>query len=167
MVVQLWTDGSSTGRVGPGGWAYLLRFGEHAKEDAGYAKDTTNNRMELQAMLEGLRALTRSCDVVVHTDSEYVMKAFTHGWIVKWERKNWHGVKNVDLWQAIVAEAVKHRLNFEWHRGHSGVPDNERVDELAREARIAGSPAPEEHWRHENVFRDEDRHLEAIAMEAA
>jgi ribonuclease HI len=161
LVVDLWTDGSGTSQGNPGGWAYVLRT-VHAdtgevfeKEGSGYSWDTTNNRMEMTALLEGLRALKRTSVVVVHTDSEYVMRPFVHGWLAKWEGRNWLKVKNVDLWQLLKAEVEKHMVSFEWVKGHSGVNLNERCDKLAgakrrwalerkREAdeAVAANPAP-------------------------
>lgn len=135
MKVELWTDGSGTTQGNPGGWACVLKFGEHRREFCGGEPDTTNNRMEMTALLMGLRALKRPCDVEVHTDSEYVMKAWTEGWLNKWRAKNWRKVKNVDLWQALLAAAEPHRLTFVWHKGHTGVVENELCDKLAGEER--------------------------------
>jgi ribonuclease HI len=148
--IELWTDGSSTGAVGDGGWAFVLRCGEKVKEGSGYVPDTTNNRMEMTALLMGLRALTREGVFVrVFTDSEYLMKPFTHGWLHKWERGGWitgrgskkKPVANQDLWQALKEEAGKHRVTFEWVRGHAGTLLNERCDELAKAAKVAGMSA--------------------------
>lgn len=137
MVVDLWTDGSGTSQGNPGGWAYVLRTvhpttGEvFEREGCGASNDTTNNRMEMTALLEGLRALKRPSIVVVHTDSEYVMKPWTMGWIAKWENRGWVKVKNVDLWLALKTEVERHMVTFEWVKGHSGVNLNERCDKLA------------------------------------
>lgn len=153
--VELFTDGSSTGKVGPGGWAYLLRYRGVERERAGYADDTTNNRMEMTAALMGLRALTRPMPVTIITDSEYLMHAFTQGWLTKWERKNWRKVKNVDLWKALQIETRKHGVQWSWTRGHSSNEDNNRVDRLAVAARHAGPSAYVHvdlpHWQGELV----------------
>ncbi|MCB2108668.1 MAG: ribonuclease HI [Rhodobacteraceae bacterium] len=146
-VVDLFTDGACLGNPGPGGWAALLRFNSTEKELAGGEADTTNNRMELRAVIEGLNALTRPCTVRVTTDSQYVQKGITE-WIDGWKRRNWRTadkkpVKNVDLWQALDAAREPHRVTWHWVRGHDGHTENERVDQLARaEAeRLKASPA--------------------------
>lgn len=138
---ELWTDGSGT-VDGPMGWAYILRAideetGEVKKEReaSGYELDGTNNRAEMTALLEGLRALTRPCKVLVRTDSEYVMNAWVKNWFAAWERRGWARVKNIDLWRALLDAAAPHDLSFEWCKGHAGVEANERCDELAGEAR--------------------------------
>lgn len=141
MRVELWTDGSSTGRVGNGGWAFVLRYGTHEKEESGFATDTTNNRMEMTAALMGLRALKHPMPVTIFTDSEYLMHAFTLGWLKKWERKKWKKVKNVDLWQALQAEVKKHNVQWTWVRGHADSELNNRVDQAAVAARHAGPAA--------------------------
>lgn len=139
--VQIWTDGSSTGRVGDGGWAYLMRYGMHEKQESGFATDTTNNRMEMTAALMALRALKRPMPVTIFTDSEYLMHAFTQGWLQKWERKRWRKVKNVDLWKALQVEVRKHNVEWQWLRGHAGHAENETVDKAAVAARHAGAAA--------------------------
>lgn len=111
--VRLVTDGACSGNPGAGGWACILSLGTQSKELSGGAPQTTNNRMELTALLEGLRALKRPCSVHVVSDSKYVIDAFEQGWIVSWQRKNWKNVKNPDLWQAIVQAARPHTLSFE------------------------------------------------------
>jgi ribonuclease HI len=142
MRVELWCDGSGTTRGNPGGWAYILRainaHGEIVKEveASGAVRDATNNTMEMTALLQGLKALQREgCTVAVHSDSEYVIRAFTDGWIEKWERKRWVKVKNVELWWALVAEVRKHHVAFTHVPGHAGVVLNERCDRLAGDAR--------------------------------
>src|SRR3954465_14094207 len=122
--VELWTDGSSTGAVGDGGWAYVLRCAGQTKEACGFQPDTTNNRMELTGLLMGLRALKFSCRVEVYTDSEYVMKPFTQGWLTKWEKGGWitgrgskkKPVANRDIWEAVKVEVAKHTVHFNWVR---------------------------------------------------
>ncbi|MCC6264727.1 MAG: ribonuclease HI [Bryobacterales bacterium] len=136
--VTLVTDGSCLGNPGPGGWAYILRFGSRVKEATGNDAHTTNNRMELSAAVEGLRALKESCSVELITDSEYVKNGITK-WIEGWKRRNWRksdggAVLNVDLWQALEAEAGRHRIDWKWTKGHADHEDNNRCDELAREA---------------------------------
>ena len=136
--VDLWTDGACRGNPGPGGWAALLIAGEHEKEIAGAELATTNNRMELTAAIRGLEALKRRSTVRVHTDSEYVKRGVTE-WLEDWKRRGWKTadkkpVKNVDLWEQLDALLSKHDIEWRWVRGHSGVPENERVDQLANRA---------------------------------
>ncbi len=123
----------------PGGWAYILRMkrGEEWTErvGSGGADSTTNNRMELTALLQGLRALKGPCQVVVYTDSEYVANPFIKGWLPRWKARSWSKVKNSDIWKDILRVAAIHRLEFQWVRGHSGVEHNERCDKLAGEER--------------------------------
>jgi ribonuclease HI len=134
--VQLWTDGACSGNPGPGGWAALLVLGEHEREFSGGEPDTTNNRMELIGVIEGLRALTRRCRVQVHLDSSYVMHGFTKGWIAAWQANGWRNsakkpVKNRELWEQLLAEAGRHELKWVRVKGHDGVEYTERVDALA------------------------------------
>jgi ribonuclease HI len=136
--VELFTDGACRGNPGPGGWAALLRYGGHEKALSGGERLTTNNRMELTAAIEGLEALKRPCRVRLCTDSQYVMKGITE-WLARWKRRGWktadgNAVKNVDLWRRLDEAQARHRVDWEWVRGHSGHPENERVDSLAREA---------------------------------
>jgi ribonuclease HI len=136
--VALFTDGACRGNPGPGGWGALLRFGERERELWGGAATTTNNRMELQAAIEGLRALREPCDVTLTTDSTYVMKGITE-WLPGWKARNWRTsarrpVKNAELWRELDAEAARHRIHWQWVRGHSGHPENERADALANRA---------------------------------
>lgn len=142
-VVDLWSDGSGTSRGNPGGWAYVLvathpvTGEEHRREGSGQALDTTNNRMELVAVLMGLRALRQTSLVVVHTDSQYVLRPFTEGYVAQWEARNWAKVKNADVWHLLIYEVRRHLVSWEWVRGHSGVEHNERADELAGQQRRA------------------------------
>ncbi len=134
--VELYTDGACLGNPGPGGWGALLRFNSTEKELSGGEADTTNNRMELLAVIEGLNALTRPCTVEVYTDSQYVQKGITE-WISGWKARGWKTaakkpVKNADLWQALDAAQEPHRVSWHWVKGHAGHPENERVDDLAR-----------------------------------
>jgi ribonuclease HI len=134
--IDIYTDGACSGNPGPGGWGALLRLGDQEKELFGGEPATTNNRMEMTAVIEGLRALKRAMRVRVHTDSQYVQKGITE-WIGGWKRRGWmtadrKPVKNVDLWQALEREAARHRVEWLWVKGHAGHVDNERADALAR-----------------------------------
>lgn len=134
-VVHVWTDGSGTTRTNPGGWAYVLLCNGHRKEGHGGALDTTNNRMELTAVLKGLEALTKPCRVTVYSDSEYAVKMWKHGWVTAWEAKGWKKVANVDLVLAIKRAKEQHDVTFEWVRGHSKIADNENCDQRAGDCR--------------------------------
>ncbi len=136
--VQLITDGSCLGNPGPGGWAAILRHGAHKKELHGYSPQTTNNRMELTAAIEGLRALKSQCEVEVVTDSEYLKNGITK-WIHGWKRNGWKTsakkpVVNQDLWEALDALAEGHQIQWSWTKGHADHDDNNRCDELATRA---------------------------------
>ncbi|NWG86804.1 MAG: ribonuclease HI [Hydrogenophilaceae bacterium] len=142
MVVDLYTDGACKGNPGPGGWGALLRFGDHEKELFGGEPGTTNNRMELTAVIEGLRALKRGCKVRVHTDSQYVQKGISE-WLQNWRRRGWRTsegkpVKNQDLWQALDELASGHEVEWHWVKGHAGHPQNERADALANQGVLKG-----------------------------
>lgn len=133
--VELITDGACSGNPGPGGWAAILRYGAHKKELWGSEPQTTNNRMELRAAVEGLRLLKERCQVTITTDSEYVRKGITE-WIHGWKRNNWRTadkkpVKNQDLWQDLDAQVNRHEATWKWVKGHADHPDNNRCDELA------------------------------------
>lgn len=134
-MIEIFTDGACRGNPGPGGWGALLRAGEHEKELWGGEAHTTNNRMEMTAVIEALKALKRPSDVILTTDSQYVRKGITE-WIEGWKRKNWQTaarkpVKNEDLWREIDALASKHTIEWRWVKGHNGHAENERVDDLA------------------------------------
>ncbi|MFV2143433.1 ribonuclease HI [Isoptericola sp. G70] len=136
-IVEMWTDGACKGNPGLGGWGALLKSGEHAKELFGGEKLTTNNRMELTAVVEALRTLKQPSAVTVHTDSSYVMNGMKT-WIAGWKRNGWttsakKPVKNVDLWQALDAEVARHQVSWVWVKGHAGDPGNERADQLAND----------------------------------
>jgi len=137
--VEIFTDGACRGNPGPGGWGALLRKGEHERELSGSEGETTNNRMELLAVIRALEALDRPCEVTVVTDSQYVQKGISE-WLPGWKRKGWKTaagkpVKNKDLWQALDAAAGRHeRVKWEWVRGHNGHAENERADALANQA---------------------------------
>jgi len=133
--VNIWTDGACKGNPGAGGWGALLVSGEHEKTLHGGEPVTTNNRMELTAPIEALRALTRPCHVVIHTDSQYVMKGMTE-WLANWKRRGWmtadkKPVKNADLWQQLDEQVNRHTVSWRWVRGHNGDVNNERADVLA------------------------------------
>ena len=135
--VDVFTDGACLGNPGPGGWAALLRHNGTDKELSGGEAETTNNRMEMRAVIEGLNALTRSCTVNVYTDSQYVQKGITE-WIDGWKARGWKTsakkpVKNADLWRALDEAQSRHAVSWHWVKGHAGHPENERVDDLARE----------------------------------
>ena len=142
--VEIYTDGASRGNPGPGGWAALLRFRGREREIGGREVYTTNNRMELLAAIQGLEALRRPCRVRLVTDSTYVRDGITR-WLTAWKRRGWRTaggqpVKNVDLWQRLETAASGHDVRWVWTRGHSGHPENERVDRRARaEAAAVGS----------------------------
>ena len=136
--VEIHTDGACSGNPGPGGWGVLLRFGAHERELAGGEPDTTNNRMELMAAIQGLQALKEACEVDLYTDSQYVQKGITE-WLPGWQRRGWKTadnkpVKNADLWQQLDMARQRHRVKWHWVKGHAGHADNERVDGLARQA---------------------------------
>ncbi|MGV8943286.1 ribonuclease HI [Thermomonas sp.] len=138
--VEVHTDGACLGNPGPGGWAALLRWREIEREVAGGEPDTTNNRMELMAAIGALEALREPCDVVLTTDSQYVRQGITL-WMANWVRRGWKtssgdAVKNRDLWERLHAAAGRHSVDWRWVKGHSGHPDNERVDVLARDQAI-------------------------------
>ena len=134
--VDLFTDGACSGNPGPGGWGLVMRYGRHEKELNGGVPATTNNRMELQAVIEGLSALKDKCHVTIHTDSKYVMDGVTK-YLVNWKMKGWKTadrkeVKNIDLWQTLDALLPLHQIDWVWVKGHSGHAENERADALAR-----------------------------------
>ncbi len=138
--VDIYTDGACSGNPGPGGWGAILRYGDTERELSGGAADTTNNRMELMAAIQALETLTRPVTARVHTDSTYVKDGITR-WIDGWKARGWRTaakkpVKNVDLWQRLDEAAARHDVSWHWVRGHSGHPENERADELARRGLI-------------------------------
>ena len=133
--VDIFTDGACKGNPGPGGWGAVLRFGAHVKELHGGEAGTTNNRMELTAVIRALEALTRPCHVRLHTDSQYVQKGITQ-WIHDWKRRGWRTVdkkpvKNADLWKRLDELALPHQIEWIWVKGHAGHAGNERADALA------------------------------------
>jgi ribonuclease HI len=137
-VVEIYTDGACRGNPGPGGWAALLSMGGREKEISGAENLTTNNRMELQAVIGALQALKRPVDVRLYTDSQYVRRGILE-WVSQWKARGWKTadkkpVKNQDLWQLLETQAARHRIEWHWVPGHAGVPGNERVDALANAA---------------------------------
>jgi ribonuclease HI len=136
-LVEIHTDGACLGNPGPGGWAALLRYNRTERELAGGEAHTTNNRMELMAAIMALEALREDCVVALYTDSQYVRQGITE-WMPGWVRRQWKTaggdpVKNRDLWERLQAATLRHRIDWHWVKGHSGDPDNERVDTLARD----------------------------------
>jgi ribonuclease HI len=136
--VEIWTDGACSGNPGPGGWGAILRFNGTERELSGAEALTTNNRMELMAAIAALEALTRPCAVTLTTDSQYVKDGLTT-WIHGWKRNGWKTadkkpVKNEDLWKRLDAAAAKHKVTWQWVKGHAGHTENERADALARGA---------------------------------
>lgn len=130
--ILLYTDGASSGNPGPGGYGVVLKYGEHRKEISGGFARTTNNRMELLAVIVGLEALKRdNLHVEVYSDSSYVVNAINQGWLERWQARNFSRVKNPDLWQRFLNVYRRHHVNFHWIRGHAGHPENERCDRLA------------------------------------
>jgi ribonuclease HI len=133
--VDIYTDGACKGNPGPGGWGALMRWGAHERELFGGEAQTTNNRMELLAVIRALEQLNRPCDVTVHTDSQYVQKGISE-WLRSWKARGWltadrKPVKNADLWKQLDALTGGHRIQWAWVRGHDGHPENERADALA------------------------------------
>ena len=134
--VNIYTDGACRGNPGKGGWGAILVYGSVEKELSGGEPMTTNNRMELSAVIAALSALKEPCEVTLTTDSQYVVNAIEKGWLALWQKNNWRKsdrgqVLNVDLWQKLIAELEKHKVNFVWVKGHNGHPYNERCDVLA------------------------------------
>lgn len=145
--VQIFTDGACKGNPGPGGWGALLRMGQHEKELSGGEGDTTNNRMEMKAVIEGLNALTEACAVDLYSDSKYVIDGITK-WVHGWKKRGWINaskkpVRNADLWHELIDATARHEVNWHWVKGHSGHAENDRVDQLASDAasRIAAGGA--------------------------
>lgn len=140
--IDIFTDGACSGNPGPGGWGAILRSGAHEKELAGGEAATTNNRMELTAVIRALEAIKAASNVIVHTDSRYVMDGVTQ-WMNRWKKNGWKTadkkpVKNEELWRALDAQCARHHVRWRWVRGHSGHPENERADALARGAIPSG-----------------------------
>jgi ribonuclease HI len=135
QTVVIYTDGACSGNPGPGGWGSVLLYNGHRCELSGGDAETTNNRMEMMAVIQATESLKRPCHVHIHTDSVYVMKGITV-WIIQWKKRNWKTaakkpVKNVELWQRLEQALSRHQAEWTWVKGHSGIPENERADELA------------------------------------
>jgi len=142
MIVEIYTDGACSGNPGPGGWGALLRYGTHEKELSGFEPETTNNRMEMVAVIEALRTLKKPCKISLYTDSTYVKNGVTK-WLDGWKANGWVNaakkpVKNQDLWEVIDSEIGRHKIVWYWVKGHDGHIENERVDLLARQAITKG-----------------------------
>lgn len=139
--VKIFTDGACLGNPGAGGWAAILKYKDKFKEISGCFRRTTNNRMEIYAAIQGLKALKNSerCEVELFTDSRLLVDSFNKGWVIKWSKNNWMRNRkdkalNADLWKELLAESLKHDVKFYWLKGHAGIPENERCDELAQNA---------------------------------
>ncbi len=138
LMIEIFADGACRGNPGPGGWGVFLRYQQHEKELYGAAAETTNNRMELTAAIQGLLALKQPSKVTLTTDSKYVIEGITQ-WVINWQKSNWKTaakkpVKNVDLWEQLVLAASQHQIDWQWVKGHSGHAENERADALANKA---------------------------------
>lgn len=138
--VQIFTDGACSGNPGAGGWGAILRYGKFERELSGGEPSTTNNRMELSAVIAALAALKKPCHVTLTTDSKYVVDSITKGWVYSWKKKGWiksdkKPALNVDLWEQLLPLLEKHNVDFVWVKGHAGHPENERCDRLAVEQR--------------------------------
>lgn len=129
--IEIYTDGACKGNPGPGGWGTILKYGDTEKELSGGESMTTNNRMELTAVIEGLKALKEPCNVIVTTDSKYVADAINKCWLDNWIKINFKGKKNVELWKELIPLIKEHKVKFNWIKGHAGHPYNERCDTLA------------------------------------
>jgi ribonuclease HI len=141
--IEIFTDGACKGNPGPGGWGVILRMGKHEKEMSGSDPQTTNNRMEMTAVIRALNALTEPCDVNVCTDSRYVIDGMTK-WVQGWQKKGWinaskQPVRNADLWHDLIDAVRRHKVSWQWVRGHDGHVENERADKLASDAARAAS----------------------------
>ncbi len=136
--LEIFTDGACKGNPGPGGWGAVIRYGKHEKEISGGDPDTTNNRMELSAIIQALKILIEPCEVKLHTDSRYVIDGITK-WIHGWQRNGWKNaskkpVSNIDLWHDLIEATARHQVEWIWVKGHNGHPENERADRLASDA---------------------------------
>ena len=129
--VIIYTDGASRGNPGPGGYGVVLKHGRHRKELSGGFRKTTNNRMELMAVIAGLQALKEKCHVTIFSDSKYVVESYTAGWAHGWRAKGWKKAKNPDLWKTLLEICEQHQVKFKWVKGHAGNPENERCDVLS------------------------------------
>lgn len=139
--VEIFTDGACSGNPGPGGWGVILRYGDYVKELSGGEAYTTNNRMELTAVLQALSALREPCEVTLTTDSKYIVDAINQGWATSWRESGWRKadkrpVKNQEMWEELLNMLLVHNVKFVWIKGHAGHPENERCDQLAVQQRL-------------------------------
>jgi ribonuclease HI len=137
--VEIFTDGACSGNPGPGGYGVILKYNGHEKELSGGYRNTTNNRMELMAIIKGLDALKEPCEVMVYSDSRYIVDAINKGWVQRWAANNWmrnkkESAKNIDLWERLLKQLARHKVRFTWVKGHAGHEENERCDQLAVKA---------------------------------
>ncbi|MCL2677985.1 MAG: ribonuclease HI [Clostridiales bacterium] len=143
--VQIYTDGACSGNPGPGGWAAILRYGRHYQEISGGEAETTNNRMELLGVINALEKLKEPCEVALFTDSQYIANALNKGWLEAWRARGWTRkggeLKNPDLWRRLWELLQRHKVSANWVKGHAGHEENERCDELARQAAQNASSA--------------------------
>lgn len=142
--INIYTDGACKGNPGPGGWGAILRYNNTEKELSGYEPNTTNNRMEITAVIKALEALKESCEITLYSDSQYVCNAIEKGWAKKWQKNNWMRNKNEpalnpDLWEKLLNLLEKHKIKIVWVKGHAGHPENERCDKLAVEQYLKNS----------------------------
>ncbi len=154
--ITIYTDGSSRGNPGPGGYGAVLMFGKHRKELSGGYKHTTNNRMELMAVIEGLKALkTKNIPVTIYSDSQYVVNAVTKGWLANWVKTDFKGgKKNKDLWMQYYKLSAAFNIKFVWVKGHANNPHNNRCDELATQAADSGNLKPDKGFEEEpGIFK--------------
>lgn len=156
-MINLFTDGAAKGNPGPGGFGVVLKSGVHYKEISGGFLCTTNNRMELLAVIVGLEAIKLNrAQVTVYSDSSYVVNAVSKGWIVDWERRNFNKVKNVDLWRRFLNIYKKHNVSFVWIKGHAGHTENERCDRLAVEASMQPNLPPDEGYSPDCATKEQN-----------
>ncbi len=137
--VEIFTDGACSGNPGPGGYGVILKYNGHEKELSGGYRNTTNNRMELMAIIKGLEALKEPCEVMVYSDSRYIVDAINKGWVQRWAANNWmrnkkESAKNIDLWERLLKQLARHKVRITWVKGHAGHEENERCDQLAVKA---------------------------------
>lgn len=156
--VNIYTDGSSRGNPGPGGYGIILQSGPHYKECSEGFRLTTNNRMELLSVIQALEMLKTPCEVTVYSDSRYVVDSVEKNWISGWVKRGWKNVKNPDLWKRYLTAAARHRVHFKWIRGHNGHPMNERCDFLATSAALGNELRTDEwyelHGQDQGMFND-------------
>ncbi|MGC9356895.1 MAG: ribonuclease HI [Anaerolineae bacterium] len=160
--VVIYTDGGALGNPGPGGYGVVLKYGEHRRELSGGFRLTTNNRMELLAAIKGLEALKQPCDVTLYTDSKYVINGITKGWAARWRANNWMRNRkdkalNPDLWGRLLELCETHKVTFVWVKGHSGVEENERCDELVKTEAQREDLPPDQYYERTTATEDQSR----------